>query len=386
MKQPRTTGILGWVLFLVLAVTACPQAARAQGPNRAGLVVQLRDGTQITRCIEFTEPQISGYDLLLRSGLDLEISTGEGMGAFVCGIAGEGCPVHDCMCDYPPNYWSYWHLEDGAWVYAQMGIGGRMVGPGDVEGWTWGVGSAPAVLVLDQICAPAATDTPTPTPTWTQIPSTPEGPSPTPPPTDTPPPSPTWVPTPTPVPPTPPPAPTSSPLPTVPPTVTVAPTDAVSLTSPPSAAAAAPTAVTVHTPIPAADSAAGAPPPPPTTAAADPPTALPGPAPETAEPTLTVADLASPTAVEAPPSPDPTITATSLPTATTTPTALAVAALAPGPEQDEPVSESQAHTGDPGGANLLTWLSVGAGLAYLSFAGFVILLGALFLVARFRQR
>jgi len=153
--------------------------AHAQQPNRVGLVIRHGSGTIITRCVEFSGSEISGYDLLMRSGLDIVADFGSGMGAAICSIEGEGCPVNECLTCATPDYWSYWRLTDGAWSYYQAGASTSTVRDGDVEGWSWGSGDSPPVLSFDQICAPPPTNTPPP-PTATS-----------PPPTDTPAPAPT---------------------------------------------------------------------------------------------------------------------------------------------------------------------------------------------------
>src|SRR5439155_17381713 len=44
-----------------------PAVAQAQGgPSRAGLVIRYSDGRTETRCVDFAEAQISGYELLRR--------------------------------------------------------------------------------------------------------------------------------------------------------------------------------------------------------------------------------------------------------------------------------------------------------------------------------
>lgn len=160
--------------------------AHAQQPNRVGLVIRHGNGTTITRCVEFNGSEISGYDLLMRSGLDIVADFGSGMGAAICSIEGEGCPVNECLTCATPDYWSYWRLTDGAWSYYQAGASTSTVRDGDVEGWSWGSGNPPPVLSFEQICAPPPTDTPPP-PTDTPVPPTATSP----PPTDTPVPAPT---------------------------------------------------------------------------------------------------------------------------------------------------------------------------------------------------
>jgi len=168
---------------LLIAVLVCAFAlsvgadVRAQQPNRVGLVVVHGDGSTITRCIEFDESEISGYDVLQRSGLEIVAAHDSGMGAAICAIDGEGCSKSSCLTCDVPNYWSYWHLDGSAWTYSSVGVSTYKAHDGDIEGWRWGEGDPPPVIPFDQICAPPPTDTPVPTdnpvPTDTPPPPTP---------------------------------------------------------------------------------------------------------------------------------------------------------------------------------------------------------------------
>ena len=93
-----------------LAMSSVP--ARAQTvDNQAGLVVVHGDGRVIARCVAFSEPQISGADLLSRSGASLVLEAGP-LGLTVCSLNGEGCPSTDCFCEChgtPCVYWNYYH-------------------------------------------------------------------------------------------------------------------------------------------------------------------------------------------------------------------------------------------------------------------------------------
>src|SRR5690606_17297961 len=125
----------GWLLSLAPTL-------HAQETNRVGLLIQHGDGSTLTRCVEFSEPQLSGYDVLQRSQLELSIDA-SGMGAAICRIDGEGCmtPQEDCFCGMnqnPPLYWTYWRVVDGQWQYSNIGASMSMVQPGAVEGWVWG--------------------------------------------------------------------------------------------------------------------------------------------------------------------------------------------------------------------------------------------------------
>lgn len=200
------------ILLIILASIAvgshAPRIQAQQGPNRVGLVVDFGDGNVITRCVEFSESEITGYDVLRRAGLEIVADTSNPMGVIICDInKTSGCPASNCFCQCqgsPCRYWAYHYLENGSWQYAQLGASNRKVHDGDVEGWGWGEGvidssgQEPPVIPFDEICAPPATDTPVPTDTPIPPTNTPIPPTNTPiPPTNTPIPS-----TNTPVPPT----------------------------------------------------------------------------------------------------------------------------------------------------------------------------------------
>jgi len=193
MKKILILLILCFALVLGLAFT---EISSAQGTNRAGLVIQFGDGRVETRCIEFSKQTISGLEILERSGLPVMSAFDPSLGAMVCKIQDEGCPVDNCLCQNPPDYWSYWHLNGDSWVYSPAGSSIYQVSDGEVQGWSWGPGNPPPVRTFNEICAAPVSDTPTntqvpptatPAPTKTPIPThTPElDPTTQPPPTET---------------------------------------------------------------------------------------------------------------------------------------------------------------------------------------------------------
>jgi hypothetical protein len=116
-------------------------SVRAQAPNQVGLVVQFSDGSTVTRCVSFSEPEISGYEVLVRSGLSIVAATSPGVGTAICKIEDEGCPAENCFCQCQGAtcvYWSYWHLSGDAWSYSNVGASGYQVVHGQVEGWHLG--------------------------------------------------------------------------------------------------------------------------------------------------------------------------------------------------------------------------------------------------------
>jgi hypothetical protein len=177
----RRTGILlsGFAIIAFIALGGFVPHTDAQQPNRVGLVVDFGDH-HITRCVEFTESEISGYDVLRRAGLDIVVDTSNPMGVIVCDIDNtSGCPASNCFCECqgsPCVYWAYHRLVDGSWQYSQLGASSQKVQDGDVEGWAWGEGALntsgakPPLKTFEEICA-IPTSTPVP-PTNTPIPPT----------------------------------------------------------------------------------------------------------------------------------------------------------------------------------------------------------------------
>jgi len=177
-----------WVFLFILAT----RLVQANDPRQVGLVVVHGDGTVTSQCLTFQGEEISGYELLEQSQLDLNIDASNSMGATICRLDGEGCnyPQDDCFCQCQSSrnciYWSYWHLEDGQWQYSSLGASTVLLHGGEVQGWVWSKGrvgnsadKAPPLTRFETICAPPPTDTPTPTETATVLPSPTDTASPT---------------------------------------------------------------------------------------------------------------------------------------------------------------------------------------------------------------
>jgi hypothetical protein len=155
-----------WLGLLGLALAACGSAPAA-GSHQAGLAVVHGDGSVETACVAFSEPEISGLELLERAGLQISLDAGNPMGALVCQVQGEGCgfPGQACLCQCPAggpcHYWAYFsRAPQAGWIYASNGASARQVHPGDVDAWVWLAtsGAAQAIpaplsrLVFEDIC------------------------------------------------------------------------------------------------------------------------------------------------------------------------------------------------------------------------------------------
>lgn len=137
------------IALAILVFGGSGSGVSAGQTSRVGLVVRFDGDTYITRCITFNDAEINGYQVLLRSGLEIVES-----GGAICGIEDTGCPADECFCAMP-DYWSYWHLIDGTWQYAASSAAGHTVYDGDVEGWSWESGEQPPAISFQQICSPS---------------------------------------------------------------------------------------------------------------------------------------------------------------------------------------------------------------------------------------
>lgn len=136
-----------WTLafFCVLAILFGHIApVSAADIHVAGLIVDYGDGRISYAWVPFTEDEISGVDLLERSGLDVVTVSFGGMGDAVCEIDDTGCPVGDCrkrMCqtsDPESPFWRYSRQVDGGdWAFSATGASGAKVRDGDVDAWVW---------------------------------------------------------------------------------------------------------------------------------------------------------------------------------------------------------------------------------------------------------
>jgi hypothetical protein len=152
-----TTRLLALLAPLWIAIgLASPVALAGDALHHAGLVVRDPAGRMTYAWIPFREEEITGIDLLKRSGLPV-VSVGFGaLGEGVCAIGGEGCGIAECrrtVCqaagaDAP--YWQYFRQDrddPAIWQWLPLGASATRVHDGDVFGWSW-TGDEPGLPAL----------------------------------------------------------------------------------------------------------------------------------------------------------------------------------------------------------------------------------------------
>ncbi len=151
----RKLGLLAIVLSVLLSADM-PAAKATEPANVAGLVVYYGDGAMTYAWVPFTENEISGIDLLERSGLPILTVGFGGLGDGVCKIVKTGCDVSACrlrLCqtaDRSSPFWQYLRLgPDGVWSKQALGGSASRVTNGAIDAWVWTGGDAmPALPVL----------------------------------------------------------------------------------------------------------------------------------------------------------------------------------------------------------------------------------------------
>lgn len=130
-------------------------AAGADTMHRAAVIVEA-DGLLRRIVVEFPEESISGIELLRRAGAEPVVYSYSGIGGAVCRLFGVGRDAGpECLggTNGDARYWAYFRAPSGtsSFRYAAVGGGSTSVRDGDVEGWRYGTGAAPAYASIDTI-------------------------------------------------------------------------------------------------------------------------------------------------------------------------------------------------------------------------------------------
>ena len=134
MAASRLRALILAVVLIGLGLAAVPAHASGQ---EAGLVVRYADGSTTYAYVTFAEPEITGIELLRRSGLSLVTVPFGPLGEAVCRIGDSGCSVDACESSADAPYWQYFRNIDGAWKTMLFGASATTVQDGDVDAWEW---------------------------------------------------------------------------------------------------------------------------------------------------------------------------------------------------------------------------------------------------------
>lgn len=177
----RTACLLG---ALLLGVTVALGSGHAQDgpPESAGLVIVDEDGTVGYAFVALDESEISGIELLRRSGADPVTVAFGGLGEGVCGIGRTGCAIDVCrrrMCQTGAADSPYWQSfapdGSGGWSALALGATADRVRDGDVRLWAW-TADEPTLAPIALADIAAKTDGAVDTVVWEGDPASSDGP------------------------------------------------------------------------------------------------------------------------------------------------------------------------------------------------------------------
>jgi hypothetical protein len=145
------------------ATVGCVNAA---APHHVSLVIKhsgtYESGASLSFCVGFAENQITGEDVLQRSGVQFATAPYAGSGDAVCQIDSE-------PATYPPGCWTasspYWAMfvsrGGGSWQSSSLGISSQTFRDGDAEGFRYESQSDSSTPPSPaRVCPPPATASP----------------------------------------------------------------------------------------------------------------------------------------------------------------------------------------------------------------------------------
>lgn len=167
----RRAVLAAWVAaFAIAGVVGIPGSgvAHAAGAHRAMVVVET-GATTYQKVISFDGDSVTGIQALALAGADPVVYSFSGQGGAVCRLFGVGRDAGpNCLggADGDSRYWAYFRAPSGtsSFTYSRAGGGSTQVRDGDVEGWKFGTGTAPAWSPVPPEPATTTTTAPAPPP------------------------------------------------------------------------------------------------------------------------------------------------------------------------------------------------------------------------------
>lgn len=150
----KTAGLLVAAGAALAAVLFTSRPAHA-AIHHAALVIQHSGGRVLSRCVAFAEDQISGLQLIQRSGVTYQAQSFGALGSAVCQLDGEPSAV-PANCFGTGPYWQYFHRRGSTWQPSAQAASASMVHDGDMDGWRFADGAAqpPVGAAFSAVCAP----------------------------------------------------------------------------------------------------------------------------------------------------------------------------------------------------------------------------------------
>lgn len=141
----------------LLAWTGLHHPVHASPIHHAALVIEHSSGRLLSRCVSFLEDQISGLQLVQRSGIEYQTRPFGSLGEAVCQLDNEPQPV-PTNCFGTTATWQYFHRTAAGWTPSQAGATDSKVSDGAMDGWHYAGGGwqPPPAMSFASVCSPPA--------------------------------------------------------------------------------------------------------------------------------------------------------------------------------------------------------------------------------------
>jgi hypothetical protein len=148
---------LGGAALAALAAALLLARPAHAAVHHAALVIQHSSGRVLSRCIAFAEEQLTGLELIQRSGIQVQTQSFGTIGSAVCQLDREPAQA-PADCFGSGAYWQYSRRRGTGWQPSDLGASRSVVRDGDMDGWRYAAGSgqAPPALAFSAVCAAPA--------------------------------------------------------------------------------------------------------------------------------------------------------------------------------------------------------------------------------------
>jgi hypothetical protein len=145
----RGSAWLGAAALAALAAAFVGVRPAHAAVHHAALVIQHSSGRVLSRCIAFAEEQLTGLELIQRSGVQVQTQSFGTIGSAVCQLDREPAQA-PADCFGSGAYWQYSRRRGTGWQPSDLGASRSVVRDGDMDGWRYagGSGQAPPALAF----------------------------------------------------------------------------------------------------------------------------------------------------------------------------------------------------------------------------------------------
>ena len=143
-------GFSGAAALAAALLTSHPAHAAV---HHAALLIEHSGGGVLARCVAFAEDQITGLQLVQRSGVEYQAQSFGSIGSAMCQLDREPASVPP-GCFGSGAYWQYFHRQGTGWQTASVGASSSLLHDGDMDGWHYapGAGQAPPAVSFASVC------------------------------------------------------------------------------------------------------------------------------------------------------------------------------------------------------------------------------------------